>query len=344
MKVDYIIVGQGLAGSLMAYRLWQHQKTFVVIDAGSTHTSSHIAAGMFTPISGKRMVKSWMSDTLYPEMQTTYLELEKLLHASFLHNCNIQLSFASVKEQNDFFAALSDKLIPYVEENIQINSGLQTPFGAVEIKQSGWLNTQLFLTKFKQWLIEQQAFLQETFDYAALTNTPTNWTYKHLEANGVIFCEGYKNHNNPWFKHIPVIENKGDVFVVSTQVLDDKKIYKRGAYAVHLPNGTYKIGSTYKWNNANPTPDETGFNELKLKTDALLNGEYKVLQHLAGIRPTTKDRRPILGKHQTLNGLYMFNGLGTKGVLLAPYFSKLMFDLAVHHTIPEQEINMSRFE
>jgi glycine/D-amino acid oxidase-like deaminating enzyme len=321
----------------------KQQQTVLVIDQGLTNTSSRVAAGMYTPISGKRMVKSWMVDELYPTMQQTYTELETLLGETFLTNQHIQLSFASIKEQNDFYSALTDKIEPYVEQNITPNPGLHAPYGAVEIKQSGWLNTVKFLDSFRTYLQKNNSFWLHEFEEQQLIYKDTNWHYGEHTFDAVVFCQGYRNKYNSLFAHIPVIDNKGDVFRINTDALDQHKIYKRGCYAVNLHNKEYKVGSTYKWDNDNTTPTQEGFEELKTKTDALINGSFEVLEHYVGIRPTTKDRRPILGKHHQYNNLFLFNGLGTKGVLVAPYFSKIMADFILHDIPLDPAISTNRF-
>jgi glycine/D-amino acid oxidase-like deaminating enzyme len=343
MHYHQIIVGQGIAGSLLAYQLLKLNQQVLVIDNGNPNSSSRIAAGMYTPISGKRMVKSWMVDTLYPVLISIYKELEKTLGTRFLNDINIQLSFASIKEQNDFYSALNDKINHYVQTEITPHSGLNAPFGAVEITHSGWLNTIVFLDTFKQHLQRQNSFVQEDFDYDALTYHNNQWHYKNHSANTVVFCQGYHNKHNPFFKHIPLIDNKGDVFKIKTTALNQHKIYKRGAYAVNLYDNVFKVGSTYKWDNDDTTPTPEGYAELNEKTAVLIKGDYKVLEHFVGIRPTTKDRRPILGKHTEQPAMFMFNGLGTKGVLLAPYFSKIMADFILNDTAIDKEISTNRF-
>ena len=340
---NQIIVGQGLAGSLLANELIKLHKKVLVIDDENTASSSRIAAGMYTPISGKRMVKSWMVDVLYDDLLRTYNELEELLKVKFLNNINIQLSFASIKEQNDFYSAINDKISQYVITETTTCTGINAPFGTAEIKNSGWLNTIVFLDAFKQFLKLNESFLAERFNYNELIFKANKWHYKQYTADAIIFCQGYQNKHNPYFKHIPVIDNKGDVFTIKTAVLDNKKIYKRGAYAVNLYDDVYKIGSTFKWDNDDTTPTEAGFNELKEKTDALINGDYTVLKHLVGIRPTTKNRRPILGKHANEPNMFLFNGLGTKGVTIAPYFCKIMTQHILNNTEISKEISLNRF-
>ncbi len=343
MFCDYIIVGQGLAGSLMAHRLLQHQQRIMVVDEGLNHTSSKIAAGMFTPLSGKRLAKSWMADELIGEAEITYAEMEELFKQSFITHQPIQISFSSVKEQNDFYGAQHANIAQYLQTDVTMHNGLQAPYGGFEVLKSGWLNTTGLLKAIKDNLVSKHLYLNEAFDYAQLTPTDSGWQYKNIYSKGIVFCEGYKNANNPFFKHIPIIANKGDVFQLQTSCLDGLKIYKRGAYAVCLGPTQFKVGSTYHWDNDHEQPNEKGYAELQQKVNQLLQGDYEVKQHLAGIRPTTKDRRPVLGQHQNHQGLYLFNGLGTKGVMLAPYFSKVMADFILLNKQLPKEVNLTRF-
>ena len=343
MHYNQLIIGQGLAGSLLAHQLMQQQQTVLVIDEGLNNTSSRVAAGMFTPISGKRMVKSWMVDELYPIMQQTYTELETLLGVTFLTNQNIQLSFASIKEQNDFYSALTDKISGYVLEHIKPNPGIKAPFGAVEINQSGWLNTVKFLDSFRAYLEQKNSFWLHQFNHNELKQENNLWHYTQHTFDSVVLCMGYRNKQSYLFSHIPIIDNKGDVFKLKTDVLNGEKIFKRGCYAVNLNQNEFKVGSTYKWDNDDTTPTAQGFEELNTKTQALINGKYEVLEHYVGIRPTTKDRRPILGKHNHYKNAFIFNGLGTKGVMIAPYFSKLMANYILHDIDLDKTILADRF-
>lgn len=343
MDYDYLIVGQGLAGTLLSYQLIQQHQRILVIDESVTHTSSKIAAGMFTPLSGKRLAKSWMAEELLPYLKDTYARLEVLLAKQFIHYQPIQIGFSSVKEQNDFYSNRPIGIAPYLKVDAQMHPGLHAPLGGFEVLESGWLNTASLLDAFRAYLTNNKQYLDEAFDYTALSQEATGWRYKNYRSKGVIFCEGYKNYLNPFFGNIPIIPNRGDVFSIQTPCLGNNKIYKRGVYAVCKNNGHYKVGSTYHWDNASETPDKKGFNELKNKTDFLINGAYTILQHQVGIRPTTRDRRPVLGQHATLSGLYLFNGLGTKGVMLAPYFSNLMaLFILLNKELPE-EVNLKRF-
>ena len=79
MKVDYIIVGQGLAGTLLAHELYRQKKTFLVYDDPKQPKASEVAAGLINPVVFRRMTKSWMLDDAFPILESTYRQLEDLL-------------------------------------------------------------------------------------------------------------------------------------------------------------------------------------------------------------------------------------------------------------------------
>ena len=133
------------------------------------------------------------------------------------------------------------------------------------------------------------------------------------------------------------------MFTITTDVLNNEKIFKRGAYAVCIDKNLYKLGSTYNWNVSDAIPTQSGYNELKQKADALINGNFNIVSHKAAIRPTTRDRKPILGKHLQHPQLFMFNGLGTKGVLVGPHFSTVIANHMVFETSIDAEVNLNRF-
>ncbi|MCU0423302.1 MAG: FAD-binding oxidoreductase [Bacteroidia bacterium] len=332
MKVDYIIVGQGLAGSLLAYRLWKAGKSIMVFDPAEEVTSTKIAAGMITPISGKRMTVTPMQAILYEDVFQLYPQIEADINETLLHHLPVQMSFGSIKEQNDFYSQ-KEKIEEFVQENQPLNKGLQAPYGHININKSGWLNTTNLINGIRTLLIENHAYIKHQVNWNEVKFADSYCQYLSYQANAIICCSGYQAQANPLFPKDVLIPNKGDVFIIQSNVITPEHIIKRGAYAVPISPSKqlFKVGSTYKWNTTNATPDELGYNDLKQKTDFFVNGEYEIKQHLAAIRPTTKNRLPILGRHHQHQNLFFFNGLGTKGVLLAPYYSRLMAELILNN-------------
>lgn len=344
MMYDHLVVGQGIAGSLLAYRLLKQNRKVMVIGSSREGDASRVAAGMFTPVSGKRMVKTWMADELLNALRETYAQLEKELHASFFHPLPIHQSFSNIKEQNDLFGKLDqESFAKYIDTDILADAGVQAPFGVFGISGSGWVNTQVLLHHTQQWLLKNEAYIDDMFDHSLLQEKDEHWCYKDVKAKQVIFCEGHAITQNPFFSYLPVEGCKGDVFLLKSEQLGTQKIYKRGAYTVPLGDQVFKAGSTYNYRFTSPAPDETGYAELKHKTDQLIDGDYEIQKHITGIRPTVKDRKPLLGGHPQHKGLYVFNGLGTKGILYAPYFSQMMCDLLLKNEPVKKEVNVERY-
>ena len=344
MQVNYLIIGQGLAGTLLAKELLAMNESFLIIDAFKENTSSKVAAGMYNPISGKRMVKSWNADELLRETIEAYSSLEKMLDCKLLFQQNIYQLFGSVKEQNDLSSRMDhEDFSKHVNLFPSKESNLNNVFGAFEIKETGWVYTLLLIEKMRALLIEKSNLIDEKFDYNLLTNQEGNWHYKNIIAKHIIFCEGYENIHNPFFNYLPFVLCKGEVFNIKCNYLAKNKIIKKGIYLVHLHDNIYKVGATYEWNDLTENTSEQGKSFLIEKLDDILNCEYEILNHEANIRPTTKDRKAIVGEHYEYNNMFILNGLGTKGVMHAPYLAK---QLLAHITLGneiEKEINIKRF-
>lgn len=345
METNYLIIGQGLAGTLLAHELMKANESFVVIDKFNESTSTKVAAGMFNPISGKRMVKSWNADALLHDTFIAYAELEKLLNCKLLFQQNIYQLFGSVKEQNDLSSRLDDKdfeqhinLFPTKEFN------LNDVFGAFEIKETGWVHTRVLIEKMRELLLSKNCLLDENFEYHHLEQIADGWLYNGIKTKYIIFCEGYKNIHNPYFKYLPFVLCKGEVFTIKCNGLTKNKIIKKGIYLVNLYDDVYKVGATYEWNDLTENTSIQGKSFLEEKLNELLKVPYQILNHESNIRPTTKDRKAIIGEHPKNKNMFILNGLGTKGVMHAPYLSKQLLSTIILGNKIEKEVNIMRFD
>jgi glycine/D-amino acid oxidase-like deaminating enzyme len=339
--IDLLIIGQGIAGSLLAFEANKLGLTYVIIDEGLTQTSSRVAAGMFCPISGKRMVKSWLVNDLLPVMKQTYTELELVLDKQFFFNRNVYQVFGSIKEQNDLFTRAEDaSFAQFVDFNPTSVNAIKQPFGAFSISDSGYLNTAVFLSAFKQWLLSKRQIISRIFNGKDLIWQNGFWHYNGIKAKQVVFCDGYKNKVNGFFNFLPYILCKGEVLTVKLPFTTDY-IIKKAIYLVHLGESIYKIGATYQWNNVIPEPTQFGLQFLIEKLKELVGNNFEIINHESGIRPTTKDRKPFLGKHPKYANLFVFGGLGTKGIMQAPFLAKHLLNAMLFNTpiLPEADIN-----
>ena len=323
-----LIVGQGIAGTLVAYQLLKAGEEVMVVDDGNMDSSSRIAAGMFTPVSGKRMTLTPNANQLMEEAIKTYLELETFLGVQFVNLQPIYHAFASVKEQNDLMSRMDNPLFAsYVNPHPQKINCIHQPYGAFEVSRSGWLHMPTLLTAFREKLKTLKSLTEGAFHYDELIVSDEGFKYQNTLYNRVVFCEGIKIKDNPFFTDIEIIPCKGDVLTIECKDGPKDKIAKKGCYMVNTHDAIYRVGSTYHWGEDNLIPDQEGFDQLNGKLKELVNVDYEIVSHKVGVRPTTKTREPILKQHATFKNMFALNGLGTKGVLHAPVQVKKLLTL-----------------
>src|SRR5688572_337382 len=108
IRVDFIIVGQGLAGSAVALQLINRGKKILVIDRPIANSSSRVAVGLFNPITGRNLVKTWLADQLFPCFHRFYRDAETLTGKKFFHSLPLYRPFGSIEEQNEWMAKSAD--------------------------------------------------------------------------------------------------------------------------------------------------------------------------------------------------------------------------------------------
>ncbi|HMQ48768.1 MAG TPA: FAD-binding oxidoreductase [Saprospiraceae bacterium] len=348
MTVDYIIVGQGIAGTLLAYFLRQRGKTVLVMDSNEPNASSKIAAGIINPITGRKYVKSWRIDTLLPVAVETYRELENLLRMELFLQRPIIRTLFNHGEENDWLARTGDAAYqPYMADRANIGLYAETTHPAHaygEVLHGGQVRMGALIAAFREMLIEEHAYWEETFDFALLEWPESGAVvYQNIQAQQIVFCEGYRGKDNPFFQYLPFRGAKGEVLIVKIPGIQYEKILKHQVFIVPLAQPEqYWIGSTYQPElDATPNPATRHWLESRLKE--VLKVPFEVLTHQAAIRPTVKDRRPFLGIHPQFPQLAIFNGLGTKGASLGPYWAKHMADFLSGELILDSEVAIDRF-
>jgi glycine oxidase len=345
MEVDFLLIGQGLAGTVLSFRLMEANKTFVIVDLPQENQSSRIAAGLYNPVTGKKMVKTWMADQLFPEIEPFYERMEKFLGRKLLYKRNIYRPFLSVEEQNEWMGHSGDPgMQQYFEKIVQrpLFEEVQNPYGGILLKNSGFLDIHTLLDEYSGFLISKGCLKQEKFEEELLDLRGTEVNYKDIKAKAIIYCNGLGALNSKFFNKLPFAPVKGEILDLEQDFTPDT-IINRGVFRISLENGLKRVGSTYSWHDLETGPTERAKNELLEKLQKLIKEkDSKVIIHKSGIRPATKDRKPLLGKHPEHESVYIFNGLGAKGVSLAPYFSKMMVELLLEGNEPQKEVNINR--
>lgn len=344
-QFDYIIVGQGIAGSLLAYQLLKADKRVLILNDESMPTSSAVAGGIFNPITGKNLDKTWLADTIFPYFKEFYLSLEKETHSQFYHETNLFRPYANEQQRRHFLQLTDeydlDKYISLIKTDTYCE--VENPLGGLYTTFAGWVDVPLMLKGLKQLFIKAGAYQAERFDYQALAISEENINYKTFRAAKIIFCEGYYASQNPYFNWLPFNPAKGETLIANMADYTIKEIVNQGSWIIPLGNQQYRFGSTYVWNQLNWQTTPEGEDAIISKIDKFLKTPYQIVGQQAGIRPTTKDRRPFLGNHPAHSNVYVFNGLGTKGVSLAPWFAEQMLNFLEKNKDLMPESNIQRF-
>ncbi len=345
MQVDYIIVGLGLAGLAFTKELEQHQKSFIVFEDNSQN-SSNVAGGMYNPVVLKRFTPVWNGKSQLDLALPFYEELEKKFLKKYHYPLNIYRIFKSVEEQNNWFEACDNPLLsPYmIPEIIQDKfKGIIAQHGFGKLKNTGRIDTQALLKDYRNYLREQEVLKTDSFNYLELQIEETGIKYKGLKANRIVFCEGFGLKDNPYFNYLPMQEVKGELLTILAPELKIDFLVKAAIFLMPLGEDCYKVGATFNWKDKTKIPTEEGKTELIEKLETVIDVPYKIVGHVAGIRPTVKDRRPLIGKHPRYKNLAVLNGLGTRGVMIAPTVAKALYNHLERGDELDKNIAIARF-
>jgi glycine oxidase len=345
---DIIIVGGGLAGSAFALQCILQGKKILLIDEPNLSLSSKVAAGIWNPVVFKRLTKSYLVDELIPYLNTFYKQAEMLLQSNFIRDISI-VKFLKEQHEIDFWhKKINSDMQPFLDE-LQLNQNYHPhiyneakAYG--KVKQTGVLNTNVFMLSLHGYLKQNDMLLPQTFDFNDLHITKNEVQYKHISANKIVFCEGYLVKDNPYFSYIPMKPVKGETLIIECKEANITDIINKHLFILPLGEGQYKVGATFNWDDLNDTPSDNGIEKLETELKAILKLPFTILKKEAGVRPSVIDRRPILGSHPVYPNMGIFNGFGTKGVMLCPYLSEMFYNFMFHEKTLLIEVDIKRFE
>ena len=344
-QVDYIVVGIGLAGISFCEQLKANNKTFVVFDNASQQSST-VAGGLYNPVVLKRFTPVWMCKEQLGLALHMYTNLEASLNVKLDYKIPVYRKFASLEEQNDWFTAsdkpiLSEYLSPKIIKNN--NNAIDAPFGFGEVLETGRIDVKALLGAYKNHLTKKALLYETIFSYDDLKLEDNAVQYKAIRAKHIVFAEGFGISKNPYFKNLPLVPAKGELLTLYAPNLKIDYVLKAGVFLIPLGNDLYIVGATYEWKDLSAEVTDEAKEELLGKLIKLINCEFKVVNQVAGIRPTVKDRRPLVGAHSTYKNVFVLNGLGTRGVMIGPYIAQQLYHFIENNRFLDGEINIERF-
>ena len=339
-KVDYIIVGDGYAALFFAHQLIKNNKSFYLFSEGKK-SASFVSAGIINPAVLKRFTTFWLAQEQIDSLKKTLSEIEGYTHKNYLIEKPILRVFHDEKEK-ELWLKKSNEISFLSNDFIKINS-IKNPFGCGKVNHSARLSVRDFFTDLKNYLEKNSHLIKEKFDYN-LVNTE-NSTYKDIQFKNIIFAEGMAVKENPYFSEIPVEANKGHHLEVKlSEKIEDDFTIKKKHFIFPLNENTYYYGGTYDREQTHHKIDNSAVEKLINALAEFYPNDFEVTQVKFGFRPTVKDRRPIVGNHPEFKNLYVFNGLGARGILNGNYFSINLYNHLENGEEIHPEVDLKRFQ
>jgi glycine/D-amino acid oxidase-like deaminating enzyme len=318
-----LIIGAGLAGTSLAHELLAQGHRVQIIDRGENHSTA-IAAGMVNPMVFRRMNKSWRLDEFMEDATKFYQEMEKVLAHKLFHPIVIRRMLSSEQERNYWIER--SKLPEFQDYLTELNRDdddynlAKNSFGSGRLKASFWIDAKSYYDRNQAYFAENKYLTKEEFQADEFNENTL--IYKGISYDKVVFCVGYQQMNTPFFQDLPIQQTKGQTLRIRSEEIPEEESLNRKCFVLPLGNQVFRIGATYEWDNPDLTPTEEAKHELVEHLSVLGDFHYEIIDQQVGVRPTVLDRRPILGEHHALKNMYLFNGLGTKGYLMAPTLAK----------------------
>ncbi len=291
-----------------------------------------------------------MVDDLFPGMIEAHQELdEKLDIQSLNHDFPILKPISSDDEVTEWKQVIAEgRLHPYVdsiEENVPKGPFKEDVFASVTIKKSGFVRIEKTLLAYREYLKRKGLLIQENFEHSDIGLSEEAVTYRDIKADRILFSEGRFISANPYFNWVPFKPTKGQILTVKADSsLTPDRIYNQQFLLFPTEEkDVFKLGATYEWDKLDEIPTQQSTAALLAKAEKTLTTKFEVLEEKAAIRPTVIDRRPVIGVHPEYKNLFLFNGMGTKGIMIAPYFAKQLVDFIYEGKSIAQEVDLGRF-
>ncbi len=345
-EFDYIVVGLGLAGISFCEQLRRNHKSVIVINDNS-QKSSVVAGGLYNPVVLKRFTSIWKGDEQLDLAMQHYKVLEDLLKTTLDYKIPVYRKFASIEEQNNWFtAADKPKLTKYLSNKViqNTNKSINADFGFGEVLRTGRIDVNKLIKSYKTFLDYNGLVLSESFDYGALKKDEQKVTYRNIKAKHIIFAEGFGVTKNPFFTSLQLSPTKGELLTIYAPELKIDFVLKGPVFLIPIGNDLYVVGSTYELYDLTHNTTEKGKTKLINGLKSMISCPFEIVNHVAGIRPTVRDRRPMLGRHPKFKNMYLLNGLGTRGVMIGPYVAKKLYEFIERGMPLEKEIDIARFD
>ena len=343
-QIDFIIVGQGIAGSLLGLKLMERGCTIAILDSPLLPSSSSVAAGLYNPITGRGMVKTWLCDAIFNEIDKFYNGIQDILRTPIYHPQEIYRPFFSLEERKIWVnRKYNPDYLPFIKKIVEKpmqDDLVNNPYGGIILRKTGYVDVAQLIKSSRGYFRNLKVFHEELFQYKLLDYEGSLVKYKDFIGKKIVFCEGSEVVNNPFFKNLKFKLVKGEILTLNADRLP-RHIINRGVFASPR-KGKLLVGSNYDHQDMSWQPTGKARAEILTKLKKILRINYEFDDQRAGLRAATFDRRPYLGQSFINEKLYIFNGLGAKGITLSSFFISQMVDVLLIGKPLPKEVHLNR--
>jgi glycine/D-amino acid oxidase-like deaminating enzyme len=344
MFTDTLIVGQGICGTWLSFWLQQAGADFIVIDDANPTSASRVASGIINPVTGRRMVQTWLANEILPFAESAYNLMGKQL-GNKLISPTVLLDFFSAPDRRISFekrATQFDEYLDWPEDEHAWLPFFNYPFGFGIVSPVYRVDIQTMLQEWRQILKQRHCLLEEKYEGNLLEKTGSGLRYKNIEARRIIFCNGAAVMEQPFFNLLPFAINKGEALIIHVPGLPANNLYKKTNVITPWKDDLFWVGSSYDRAYKDDKPSAAYYEQTVAWLKQFLKLPFTIEDHIAALRPTTVERRPFAGMHPVHTYAGILNGMGTKGVSLAPFFAKQLASNILNDTpiMKEVDVNM----
>lgn len=344
-KIKYLIVGQGLVGTWMSYHLEKAGIPYKIINDPNFKSATSVASGVINPVTGRRIVQTWMIESILPFTVKQYKEFAAFLQKELFYPTPVILIHPSAQMKDSFDYRLHNENVYLCQQDAsKWHPYFSMPFGTGAINECYWIDLRKMTTYWKQYLAKTKKIINTQFEYEDIIMNEHFVQWKNIVAEKIIFCEGVNALKNPYFKSLPFAPNKGEALIIKVPGLSNHYIYKYNITIAPWSADLFWVGSSYEWSFKDEQPTVAFKEKMIQHLNQFLNLPYSIIDHIVGIRPTNVQRRPFVGVHPLHPQLAICNGMGTKGCSLAPYFTHQLMEHLEEGKAIAEEADIAHFK
>ena len=342
---DDIVIGQGIAGTTLAWQLLQRVSRLLVIDRADPVTSSKIAAGLITPITGRHLKPAWQWDKLWYSAKTFYRKIEAQTETHFFHELPTVRISTHANEINAVGRHKSVQAIRINDPAPSLNADhFESPFGAFEMSPASRLDVPTYLAASAKRFASLNAYRIADLNVETdirIDGDQVVILSLNVTSSRLTFCQGYTASENPWFRQVRFDASQGEILTVRIPGLAEHRVLRHEVWLAPLGGELFKVGSTYDRNQLDGRTHPERREEICRHLRSFLKLPFTVVDHSAAVRPNLVGRYPLIGRHSDHPQLAYFNGLGSKGTLQAPYFAQQLTSILLDNQTPEPEVDLN---